>query len=135
MGVRDPFGYANSQVKELESTALKSKAKKQSKEEVMAAAGKELQEVDRQIGLISSRYADLCGHLEGARADRAALLRVLEVSRLDSSLILTATKESIRQQNHQIAKLSRSQARLQLQSHRGYDTGPASTYHQTSSQH
>jgi small-conductance mechanosensitive channel len=131
-GVRDPFAYANSQLRELESTTLKSRAKRHAKEEQAAKARLQLAQVDQQLALINGRYAALCSHLESAKASREALARAVEEGKKDSSLILSATKDSIRLQNFHIARLSRSQALLELQQERGYDLGPTSTYRQQS---
>lgn len=131
IGVRDPFGYANSQVKELETTALKSKAKKKAKEEELQKARKELEMVDVQIASISRRYQELCNHLEDSKKSRSELVRALEMGKHDSIAILDTTKEKINFKNFEMAKLFRSQAMLQLQAERGYDLGLASTFRQT----
>jgi hypothetical protein len=84
MGVRDPFGYANSQVRELEMTAMKSKIKKVSKLEEIEKAKVDLNILDQQILLINGRYKDLCKHLDESKNSRADLMRIFEACKKDS---------------------------------------------------
>ena len=129
-GVADPLAQAKSQLREIENTALKSQERRRLKEEESERARIELAHTERQIALIESRYKELCGHLDQSRRDREELVRAMDEGKQSAMQILAVTKDSIRSQNFRIAKLTRSQARLELQQNRGYDLGPSSTFRQ-----
>lgn len=129
-GVTDPLAQAKSQLREIENTALKSQERRRQKEEESERARTELEHTERQIALIESRYKELCGHLEYSRREREALAKAMDEGKLGAMQILAVTKDSIRSQNFRIAKLTRSQARLELQQNRGYSVGPSSTFRQ-----
>lgn len=129
-GVTDPLAQARSQLREIENTALKSQERRRLKEEASERARTELVHTERQIALIEGRLSDLCSHLERSRRDRESLIHAMNEGRHSTMNILTATKESIRAQNFRIAKLSRSQAMLELQQSKGYSLGAESTFRQ-----
>lgn len=132
MGVRDPFAYANNQVKELETSTLQSRAKKRAKEEAIDRAREELLQVERQLQHVGGRYDELCAHLDMSKEKRRLLVEMLESGKRQAGDIKDLTKSSINSQHVQIARLTRSTAVLELQANRGYDIGPSSTFRQSS---
>ena len=128
--VKDPSAHAKKQVAELDKTAKKSLAKRKACNEQLASDRKEIARLEQQIAQIHRQYDPLCEGLKDAKERKQALLKTLEQCSQEEKRMMGEMSNTVTQRKQDDSKLCRKMATQKLETERGFDLGPTSTFRQ-----
>lgn len=128
--VKDPSSHAKSQVAELDKTAKKSLAKRKACNEQIADDKKEIGLLEIQIAQIHRQYDPLCESLKDAKERKKNLLKTLEQCSGEEKRMMSSMSNTVTVRKQEDSKLCRKMASEKLETERGFDLGPNSTFRQ-----
>ena len=131
VGVKDPSEHARRQVKELDLTASKSKKKRQATFEQIEADRKEIKRIDTRLAEIHRAYDPLCANLDEKIEKRKNLLEMLEQCKRTQKDMMSEMKDMVNQNMVRSYKQNAKDASFKLETQRGYNLKPESTFKQS----
>ena len=130
VGVKDPSEHARRQVKELDKTAKKSKDKKKATLEQIEADKKEIAQIDARLAEIHKIYDPLCEGLKEKLEKKKHLTEMLEQCRKTKKDMMGDMKSMVNQNMVRSYKQNARDATFKLETLRGYNLKPESTFSQ-----
>lgn len=133
--VADPSAHARRQVAELDKTAKRSLAKRKTVTETKSKNQKELAHLDAQIASLKARYDPLCEHLEESKKRRAEIVKTLQQCKQQEKQIMNLTQGIVFARRIDDSKFQKKMASDHMETLRGYNLKPESTFHQSRGSH
>ena len=130
VGVKDPSEHARRQVKELDKTAKKSKDKRKAMLEQIVADKKEIAQIDKRLAEIHREYDPLVESLKDKLEKKKHLQTMLDQCKKTQKDMMGDMKHMVNQNMVRSYKQNARDATFKLESLRGYNLKPESTFKQ-----